>query len=304
MIPSRLAGVIFSILYVSVPNATEVFLNVANIQWHLGVAGFLVLFAEKSNQRFWKIFDIAVLVLVGLSGPLGLMLAPIILYLYFRNRSPRNRLNFIIIAASSVLQAFSLLVLSHGQRLNSQPSASLIKLLKMIVGQIFTGGLAGSRHVELFYNSTPALLIVLLAGLGLCAYAVINGPLWLRAANAYSLFIFVFSLISLKPTPGVDLWGTFTHPAAGQRYWYIPILVWIMTILWLLFNARLRPLRYICLVLIAVLIFIGIPSDWSIPKYQDMYWRDYAAQFDSLPKGTSLTIPINPETWNMVLTKH
>jgi hypothetical protein len=302
IIPYRSLALLISFIYIAVPNGAEVFANLTNIQWHLGFASLLVLLAQPAKTLAWRIFDIGILVATGLSGPLVIMLFPIAFFLWWRERKRHHFIYMAVLAVLSVIQAVCIFLLSSLDRVGGQPDADLLNLIKMIVGQVFMGGILGQKNVDLFYGQTWALVLVLMIGLSLVAYAVIKGPLWLKLFNAYSLILIVSMLVSLKPTKDFDTWWGLTNPGGGQRYWYIPILVWLATLLWLALAARQRVARVVAAGALVLLFAVGIPQGWRIAPFPDLNFPFYAQQFEQLPRGAKYSVPINP-AWEMVLIK-
>jgi hypothetical protein len=48
----------------------------------------------------------------------------------------------------------------------------------------------------------------------------------------------------------------------------------------------------------------GIALDWRNSAFKDFHFEEYAKRLEAAPVGTALTIPENPEGWNMRLVKH
>jgi len=303
VIPYRSLAIVISFIYVSIPNANEVFGNLTNIQWHLGVASFLVLIAETSRSRRWQIFDIGILLATGLSGPLVIMLFPIAALLWWRHHGRQNIRNLALLGALALLQLSTVFILSSFHRVGNQPGASLHFLIEMVVGQVFTGSLLGQKHVGLFYSHPVTLGFTLAIGLSLIIYAVIRGPLWLKLMNLFAALTFASMLVSLKPLPGVNLWMSLTSPGIGQRYWYIPMLSWLSTLLWLLLASRLKLLKFCAGLLLVLLIAIGIPYSWRLKSLPNLQFQKYVSKFQALPPGTNYSIPINPPGWTVPLHK-
>ncbi len=303
IIPSRLLALGLCVVYIGIPNATEVFANLTNIQWHLGIASFLVLIAYIPQSRAWRVFDFTVLALTGLSGPLVILLAPIAGFLWWRMRRATQWRNLILLVALSCLQIASILFISHFHRVGSgQPDANGLYLLEMVVGQIFTGGLLGQMHVNLLYGSVLAMLGALVLGGGIMAYCTLRGPLWLKLCNAYFVILFISMLLSIKPIPGFDTWWGLANPGGGQRYWYIPMFIWIINLVWVTFKAKLLPLRIATALLLAILVLVGMPNSWRLPALPDLQFSKHAQAFEQAPAGTHAHIPINPG-WEMDLVK-
>jgi len=303
IIPYRSLAIVVSFLYISIPNATEVFGNLTNVQWHLGVTAFLILIAESSMSWKWYAFDVFILLVIGLSGPLVIMLLPITLLLCLHKHSNEHRRNAVLLAVLALVQLLYIFVFNHLNRAGGQSDVNLLYLVKMVVGQIFTGALLGEKHVAMYYNHPLVLMLLLVIGLSLILYAVLRGPLWLKLFNLYSLLIFAATLL-LKPASGSNAWQTLTDPSADQRYWYIPMIVWLSTLLWLLFAARIKLLRVVAGIIMALLITIGIPGSWHIPPLPRLHFQTYAKNFQAVKPRTRYTIPINPVGWEMTLTKH
>jgi hypothetical protein len=303
VIPYRSLAILISLLYVGIPNANEVFGNLTNAQWHLGVASFLVLIAASSKSRWWLAFDIGVLLATGLSGPLVIMLLPVAILLWWQDRTPQRKRNLLLLGILSVVQLVTIFMLSSFHRVGGQPGAGPRYLVEMIVGQTFTGGLLGQEHVKILYGQLFVLIIAFIAGLSLIIYAVIRGPLWMKLMNLFALLVFISMLVSLKPLPGVNLWQSLTDPSTGQRYWYIPILSWLMTLLWIVLAAGSKSLKTSAGLLLVLLVVIGMPGNWKIKSLANLNFSAYTDKFQGLPTDTQYSIPINPVGWQMTLHK-
>lgn len=301
-IQKRWIGVALSLLYISVPNSAEVFTNLTNIQWHLGVASFLILLASPSKNIVWRIYDYAVLIATGFSGPLVVILAPLAAWIWWKHKTPYHRNRLILLILLSLVQAASILIFSGEGRVGAATNVDIVYFAQMIVGQVMTGGLLGQVSVNMMYNSPFLLFWLFVGGMATVGYVLWRGPMWLKLANVYSGLLIVAMLASLKPVPGFDPWQGLTNPGGGQRYWYIPILVWIATLIWIAFHAPLRFLRPIAFTALGLLLLVGIPTDWRIHPWPYQHFRAYALQFEQAPPGTTMHIPVNPG-WEMILIK-
>ena len=90
--------------------------------------------------------------------------------------------------------------------------------------------------------------------------------------------------------------------AGGIRYWYFPSIVFAWLLLWG-FQSRTTALKTASAVLLCIMCF-GIIRDWRIPTFKDLNWTEDAKRFEAAPPGTVVTIPENPNGWNMRLVKH
>jgi hypothetical protein len=173
----------------------------------------------------------------------------------------------------------------------------------MIEGQIFTGSLLGEKHVTLLYSHPTLLWLAFLLSLLLIAYAVLHGPFWLKLMNLFAFLTFVAMLGSLKPLAGVNLWQDLANPGTGQRYWYIPMLTWIMTLVWLLAASKSKPVKTTAACLLTLLVLVGVPTSWRMTSPPNLHFQSYARRFQLLPAGTYYSIPTYPPGWAMPLHK-
>lgn len=297
----RSLGILLSLIYVCVPNSAEVFSNFSNIQWHLTFLVLLIILAKPSERLTWKIFDYSALILTGLSSPVAIMISPILLWLYWRHRTPRYRNLLFVAFCLAAIQLLYILFLSHYERVGiSHPNIHYF--IEMLTGQVFIGGLLGQNSVNILYKDPPALLAVFTLCAGIITYVFIKGPEWLKLCIAYSGILIVAMLASLKPVAGFDPWQGLTNPTGGQRYWYIPILIWIGVLMWMALRGPAKVARVIGTVGMLILI-IGIVQDWRITPKTDRNFQYYVTQFEKAPSGTKIKIPTNPEGWYVNLIK-
>ena len=302
LVRSPCLSAILCFLYVAVPNANEVFGNLTNVQWHLGIAAFLVLVITEGKSAKWRVFDAGILIATGLSGPLVIMLLPIGFWVWWRTRTIQHRRNFVTLSVLAVIQLLTIFIFSSDKRIGSHPQISLRYFIEMIDGQVFTGGLLGQQHVNLFYHTTWALVITFLIGLFLIGYAILKGPFWLKLFIIYAGTIFLAMLSSLKSVKGFNVWWGLANPGGGQRYWYILILAWISVLLWLVIAAPNWLVKTLATFLFCLLLLIGIPQSWSMAPPPNLHFQVYANQFESAPKGEIVSIPENP-SWQIILQK-
>lgn len=306
LVPSRLLAIFITIVYISLPNTGEVFSTFANAQWHLALAALLVIAGAQTANKPWRIFEIAVLIAGGLSGPMVIFLAPVVfLQWWLHKKQPVYLQNLLLVSALALLQVGVLLLANSAFRDGTPPDQNILHVVKMVAGQIFTGGILGQDYVAMFYDHHKRLYLTLFIGLSLTAYAIIKGPVWLKLLNIYSPLIVTAVLATLKnpPDSAYDVWIGLTNPTGGQRYWYIPIVIWITTILWLAFRAKNTIVRGTSIVLVIMLVTIGIPQNWHIAPLKDYQFKTHAQAFDLTPRGQSYTLPINPGNWVMTLRK-
>jgi hypothetical protein len=77
VIPRLDARILIAFLYLAIPNSWEVHANLTNAHWHLALLAFMVLIATPSITCASQMFDRAVVLASGLSGPFSLFLMPL-----------------------------------------------------------------------------------------------------------------------------------------------------------------------------------------------------------------------------------
>lgn len=159
-----LAGV-----YLALPNSAEIDVVLTNAQWHLALAACLLAFARPPppGNWPWKVFDVTLMALSGLTGPFSIILAPLVGIFWWARRQPWSGIMFGTLATAASLQCVALLRTGlqwrmqrlHGQILGATP----LLFAKILSGNIYVGALFGrnrfAQHVDI-----PAISIVALLG--------------------------------------------------------------------------------------------------------------------------------------------
>lgn len=312
VIPNRYLQAFLAFLYVATPNAWEIQTNITNAQWHLAFLAFLVLIASRPSGRAWRVFDIAVITLTGLSGPYALVLAPIMGYYWWKTRSSWTAKLFVVNGVTALIQSAVLLVSVNEQRGHWALGASVSRFVRILGGQVYAAGTIGVNNYALHLTSTGRWFtwwlptLVTGAGLALMLYAVWKGPLELKLLLAYGALVFAAALKSPYIGGTKPQWQVMILPEVAARYEYLLIIGWLATLVWLICQRKPLLLRGAALLLLVGVLLIGIPADWRYPSFLDLHFYRYAAQFNAMPSGSSIAIPINPgwAKWTLHLVKH
>jgi len=242
LVPLPAARVALAALYLAVPNASEVDANLTDAQWHLAILALVCLLATPAG-RWWRAFDVAVVVLSGLTGPFVVVLAVVGgLWVW---RGPRHRWSVVLWAGTVALAAVQAAeLLSH--RRSTQHLAALGaspgRLVAIVGGQIGLGGLLGSHAAAV--TSTPAERVVAeLVGLAvvLVVWGVVlcTAPLALRLVVVFGTAVLAAALVSPVASTKAPQWSALAH-AANSRYWLVPVLTLLVSAFWL--SGRLGRL--------------------------------------------------------------
>lgn len=303
VVPRRAVRLLLAAVYIAVPNSFEVDGNLTNAQWHLALLAFMCLVATPAGWP-WRVFDVVVTVLSGLTGPFVLVLAVIaVVWVPLRRRRWSALLGSLSLSLA-VVQGVSLLRSPRGHY--APLGASLHRLVLIVGGQVALGALVGSQGLKAMvadgdrWGFALAGLVVLVVT---WALALAFGPLVLRLFVAMAATILAASLASPVASVTMPQWQALTIPTVGSRYWFIPMLAFLTSLVWLVSWARPRPLALVALAGLAIAASVGMPADWRYPALPAIGYRAGVARFDRAPRGTQVAIPIDPPGWKMVLTK-
>jgi hypothetical protein len=304
VISSREVRVLLALASIALPGSYEVNGNLANVQWHLALLGFILLLAAP-RTRVGHALDLVALAVVGLSGPFGFLLLPVAAVLAWkRDRWLWPRIA--VLATTVSLQG--LIFLTHrGQRPPLSLGASGDLLVRILDRPLLQPILGTDSYQQLLHSTAWSglwlPLVALIVGVSVVAYALWRGPLQLRLLLWLGAGVMSFTLFAaLAPAHGA-LWPTLTDGNSNFRYFYIPGVVWLVTLVWAVCQDQLTALRAFALGLLALSLLVGIPRDWRYAEMRPTGYQAAAQAFDRSPPGTVATLPIAPTSWTMVLHK-
>jgi hypothetical protein len=309
-IPDFRIRLLLAFLYVGLPNSFELHVNITNAMTHLGLLAALVILAEPSKRAGWRVFDVSVLVLSGLSGPFAIALTPMAFLRWITNRADRWRLvAFLVVLTCAAIQALSVLAAGPSARPHGPLGATVHGFMAIVAGNVFAGAVIGLFHyTQLFAQAwwdpySPALRATFLIGMAVFAYAAVRGTAELRLFILFAWIMLIGALLTPVLTLTGDQWPLLAHPGAGDRYYEIPMLAFVASGVWIMTRSGIAILRVAAGVLVATTIIVGIPGDWSYPPYVDLHPERYAAVLNRAAPGTRVVIPINPPGWTIELTR-
>ena len=288
-----------AVVYVALPNSFEVDASMEEAQWHVAVIACLILFAAKPRYLEWRIFDVCIVLIFGLSGPFVVMLLPLaLIFWYFRRQSWTIVLS-IMLAVCAVVQISALLNLSSSGRVKMFLSPTAELFLQILAGHVYLGALLGTFGFE--GQAVPVLLLVSIVASALIAYCFWKAPLEWRLLLAFCFLAFAAALkYPMVPAPQ---WPVLAK-SPGIRYWFLPTLAFAWVLVWETMATQQRIVRTVSIVGLITMCY-GILRDWRYPAFPDLGFRSYARWFAVAPAGAMLTIPILPGgDWRMRITKH
>lgn len=307
LIPNFWVKILLALLFLLLPNSSEIHGNLTNSQWFLALLAFMVIIAEPAEDNFWKTFDFAGLALSALSGPFCLFLAPVAFLKFLLEKQKYNLYKFVVLVGGCLLQLYSLLVISSGGRGEVAQYFSIGKAVKLFGSQVILGGLMGyggnSWIVKNIVDANSLYVIAAVIGTAVLIYVLIKAPNFLRLFTGFALLMLAAGL--LAPTPGVYTITDFKALVIamnGVRYWFVPMLAFLAALTWGISQKQSKLFTVISGILLA-LSTVGIFLDFRHPAFVDYRFYSYSQNFEQLPAGQSYRIPINPPGWDMILIK-
>ncbi len=290
-------------VYLVLPNCAEISYGITESQWLLALSAFLVIGASTPRNIADQVFDLGVMLLCGLTGPFCILLLPLAAILAWKRQ---NRWHWVvagILAALCLIQVWALLVVDPAGRTRAVTGASLALLARILGGQVYLATLLGANGLAARSGLIVLFCCIAVAGTALVAIHFATGNLVRKLFLLFSAMLFIVSLIS--PTGsipgGLPSWHSLAS-AAAVRYWFFPSLAFAWSLIWCSRQPS-RVLRIVSASLLCLMCF-GIIRDWRHAPFQDMHFAEHARRFASSPRGETITIPLNPNGWNMQLVKH
>jgi hypothetical protein len=291
----------FALLYIGLPYSYEVFVNLTNAQWHLAVLAFLVVVSRPPAGGSGRVFDCAVLLLSGLSGPFCLLLLPVAVWQFAETRSPTARWRLGLPVAAGVVQVVCLMT-TINTRAPAPLGAGPRRLARIVALNIVLSVLLGQHNLPRIMDShvwQPSNLLpiaVTMVGLVACVFAWRSRPGLLRKTCVLAAAL-VHPQVSLTEAQ----WMVMTFPGFGDRYYIFPMLAWI-GVLFALVGSNRRALRLTSAGLFALMV-VELPGDWEYPGMPPTDFLQTAREFEAAAPGTPMKFSVNPGNNVMSLTK-
>jgi hypothetical protein len=263
----------------------EVLLTITNLQWL--AAFFLVQQAliARPVTTTQRLTDLAITIAVGLTGPFGLLLLPLFVWRWARDRHRDNLVLLGAIVACAAVQAYFILAMPpHAET----PPVRPLMLGAVLASRLIAWPLLGPKITEAL--PLAALAVIGVVGFGaLATWALRADPRReLRAKILVALVVFA-AAGAWRCRP--DTWET-ANLANGDRYFFIPRVLLAWLVIWE-FDARPRFVAWIARGLGILAIAWELPQH-RLPAPIDYQWAKHC---DAIRLGVPATIPTLPEGW-------
>ena len=294
-------------LYLVLPNSSELHANITCAQWHLAVLLFLILIAEVPQNGIWRCFDMSAAALCTLSGPFAIFLAPLALALWWKTRHAWRALLAVVLTLGAVIQGLVITEFANGGRSHKVLGATAGRLLKILASKIFLAAIIGGHDQGSMQPGWNRYLVVATMAVAFAAslfwYALVKGPLELKLFIALGMMLLVAALVWPMASMDTPQWYVLQASRSGLRYWFVPMLVFVTTLVWASGRKRPPALRRTAITLL-LFMMIGIVRDWRYTALADLHFEQYAAAFQQAASGSRFRIPINPPGWSIELLRH
>jgi hypothetical protein len=287
-------------VYLALPNAGEIHVNLANAQWHLCLSACLLALANPPAHWGWKVFDIGVLLLCGLTGPFCLLLLPVAAVFWWKRRQNWSAIVCCLLAITSALEGLALLRGGWQQRIHTPLGATPLLFAKILAGQVYLGALIGQNEFA-SRASLPAVAAVFLIGTSVLGWCLLKNGWELRLFIVFSAMLLAAALRS-PLAAGLQRQWEFLATSTGGRYWFFPMLAVSWSLIWCATQSASKPCQIFAMMCLAAML-CGEMRDWKYPPFPDKHFLQYVNKFDAAPPGTVVTIPLCPEGCNMQLIK-
>ena len=276
---------------VLVPDTYEVLLNVVNLQWVVGAGIVLLLVSADPRTPAQRVHDVGAGILMGLTGPFSILLAPLFLWRAWSRRTRASAGLAALVLACALLQGY----LVHREPAIGGPGPGdrvAARLFLPAIGRRIGGSLLLGALLPTETRLLPTAFVgaATLAGAAFLAFR--RGP---GRPERLLLGLAFFALL------GASLYRTrytlyeFLEPLAHARYVFLPQLI----LLWLLLCGRTANgiAGRIAPLLFAWAVLVNLPR-YREPAYLDLHWELYE---DQIRAGQPVVVPINPPGWVMPL---
>jgi hypothetical protein len=310
VLPRPEARLLAAFLYLGLPGAWTTMANMTHTQWHFALLAALVVVAAPATTTAWKVFDVVVCVLSGLTGPTSIFLAPVAALAWGTRRTRWSLVVAAVVAATAAAQATSILV-SAGETegdafLGASPMSFLNLFARRVVLEAFVGdaGLSWLMANAAGFLENPAVIVFLaIAGAAIFAVIAWKGTPELRLLFLFAAFVYLASLAWPPASTHSDhgYWEILTAPGNGNRYFLIPVFALITGLVWVAFTQN-RPARIVGGVALVAMLALGVALDWREPPLRDYNFEQYAAKYEQASPGQRVQV-VTPPGWSFVLTK-
>jgi hypothetical protein len=282
----------YALAIVTVPDAFEVLVNVANVQWIIACGFVLLLISRDPETPVQRAHDTIAAVLCGLTGPFSVLFAPLFVVRLWQRRSTWSGVLALLVVSAAAIQAYLILE-------NPQPSAAGANVQELHGLATVGNRIGGSLFLGVWLPASPPLPLGVAIGIatlvGSTLLAVRPGVARRERVlmTAAGLLVLVSGLVRCRD--GLPALSASGH---ASRYFFAYQLVCLWLIVSLLDSENVRA-RVGGFLLVSLFLAVNVPRLRERPL-QDYRWADYV---DRIRAGEEVVVPVNPEGWKIPLSR-
>lgn len=268
--------------FVLAAHTGEVWLNITNLHWLTAFFLLLQTLIDRPTTAWQRVGDLALLVVVGLTGPFVIVFLPLFAWRWWRERNGDTRAMLLLAIACAAVQIYFLE--TTGLKAPGQPWR-LDLLLAIIGSRLAVWPLFGSAIAESL--SWPALgAIGLMFIVALLAWALRRDSRRPLRAPIVVAFLAIATVCIARVRP--DTWA-YPDLVNGDSYFYIARVLLLWLLIWE-FDAQFRPVAAAARTLGLLALIMQLP-DFRLPAPPDYEWAAYC---ETIRRGDPAKIPILP----------
>ena len=250
----------------------------------------IVLLKENPASKYGNILlqytiDLTIIVICGLTGPFIVFL---LLFFIWKTIKKRNIYNYFIL---TTVIAISLIQLSYiiSTPSDSQPIVLNWEIYSQIIGHKLIGNLFLGHKIPYQLNAGILSFLYFSAIIAILYYAF-------RQQNRLILFAIGISQIIILATlyKFQNALVVLISPNLGQRYFYIPYIMIVWSLISLFKNRTICKIALLTIVLIS-----SLTSNFHSQSMVDYDWNSYS----KLIGKKDIVIPINPPGWTLEIKR-
>lgn len=262
-----------------IPHSGEVYLTICNLHWISAIALFALVLMDDPRFPAEGIGDVALLIVVGLTGPFIILALPFFVWRAWRRRTRwgYGLLMFALICATA-----------HLPSLLDRPASTItaewnpLQHAAVIGRRVWVSLFAGQVAVGVAVSATLAIGIPVALG----------WLLWRRESARGAWLLFAGAMAVLAATGFKARIDTWNHDdlVSGGRYFFTAKILFLWVIAALLPTRH--PIGKMTVGLLLLLPAVVNHARFIYPPFPDQRWAYYAEQ---IRKHRPTTVPILPE---------
>jgi hypothetical protein len=276
------------------PHSGEILFNITNLQW---IVAFLLIqqaFISAPTTIAQRITDLALLLVLGLTGPFVIALGPLLAWRWWRtfrhSGFHRSFFDFQMLALATLCAAVQAwFVLRTGPHFTFPPFVAS-RFFEVIGQRLLLWPVLGdnlARHL-----APPLLIAFGIVPVGvLLVWSLRPHPRQLLRAQLVAAFLLLMAAGVYRARP--DTWN-LDNLVFSDRYFYLPrvLLAWLFI---LELDTAQRAIAWTARVLLLACAFVHLKG-YSVRAEPDYHWADHV---EPIRRGIPANIPTLPEGWTL-----